>query len=125
MRFRKFSVALTAAFGGYMLSLTLMVVFMAIMKDKVWLQWVLKIGTPVTFGLLTLLMEEGIIMFITSFVGSYMLIRGVSFYAGGFPYETQFTEMLNANAVNWESFSKAFYGYLAGIITLTILSLYF
>ena len=41
MRIRKVAVALTAAFGGYMLSLTLIASFMAFMKEKVWLQYLL------------------------------------------------------------------------------------
>ena len=125
MRIRRVAVALTAAFGGYMLALTLLAAFMAFMKEKIWQQYLLKISIPVVFGLCTLLMEETIVMFITSFIGSYLLIRGISFYAGGFPVETQFAEMLNKNVINWHSFQKGFYGYLAGIVTLTILSLYF
>ena len=101
MKIRKIAVALTAAFGGYMLSLTIIAAFMGLMQKKLWLQYLLKIGVPVVFGGLTFLMEDGIVMFITSFVGSYLLIRGISFYAGGFPVETQFAEMLNKNVINW------------------------
>lgn len=125
MRARKIAVALTAAFGGYMLALTLLTAFMAWVQAEVWQQNLLKIGLPVIFGLLALQIEETIVMLITSFIGSYLLIRGISFYAGGFPVETQFAEMLNKDAVDWHSFKKGFYGYLAGIVTLTVLSLHF
>jgi len=64
-------------------------------------------------------------MFITSFAGSYFIIRGISLYAGGFPNEVDLSNDISSGGVDWNSFNKAFYGYLAGIVVLTGLSFYF
>lgn len=69
--------------------------------------------------------EKITIMFVTAFVGSYFVIRGISLYAGGFPNEIDLTEDVANGEIDWKSFGKAFYGYLAGIVILSGLSFYF
>lgn len=56
----------------------------------------------------------------TSFIGSYFVIRGISFYAGGFPSETQLHSMVKDKIIDWDTFPKIFFAYLAGIVILTI-----
>ena len=85
MKYKKVAIAIMAGFGGALLAATCTITF--IIKNKAaW--WCMVIGAGILFGLLTLVIEEYIIMFCTSFIGSYFLIRGISLYAGGFPYET-------------------------------------
>jgi len=67
--------------------------------------------------------EKLIIIAATSFMGSYFVIRGISQYAGGFPNETSLKDELQSGALAWDTFPKAFYGYLAGIVVLTGISI--
>lgn len=65
-----------------------------------------------------------IIIFTTSFIGSYCFIRGISLFAGGFPDETTVIDMRNkgedeqlSDLLTWQV-----YVYLAAILILTVLS---
>ena len=58
-------------------------------------------------------------------MGAYAIIRGISLYAGGFPNESELHQQIESGAIDWSTFNKAFYGYLAGIVVLTVLSFYF
>lgn len=86
VRYKRFAIAVMAAFGGSLIAATFTVTFV-INSKFFW--WLIVLTVGVLFGLLSLKFEDLIIMFCTSFIGSYLLIRGISLYAGGFPYETQ------------------------------------
>jgi len=64
-------------------------------------------------------------MIATAFLGSYMAIRGISFYAGGFPSETSIVHLMKSGHVTFKSFDKVFYAYLGGIIGLFVVALIF
>lgn len=49
-------------------------------------------------------------------IGSYLIWRGVSFYAGGFPNEFELSQMLGSGA--WSSVPWTFYIYL-GLMVAT------
>ena len=51
-----------------------------------------------------------------------MIIRGIAMYAGGYPNETELHAMAKDGFIDWSTFPKAFYGYLAGIVILSVLS---
>lgn len=74
-----------AGFGGALLASTFTITF-DIGSKFFW--WLLVLGVGALCGFLSLMLEELVVMFFTSFIGSYLLIRGISLYAGGFPYET-------------------------------------
>jgi hypothetical protein len=56
----------------------------------------------------------------TSFIGSFMTMKGIGIMAGGFPNIYALIHMIDAGA--WDSIPASFYGYLAGIIVLFIIS---
>jgi hypothetical protein len=85
VRFRKIAVAIMAGFGGALIAATFTITF--VIQSK-FLWWLLVLGVGIAFALISLKLEELILMFCTSFIGSYLSIRGISLYAGGFPYET-------------------------------------
>ena len=85
VRFRKIAVAVMAGFGGALIAATFTITFV-IQSKLLW--WLLVLGVGIAFGLVSMVLEELILMFCTSFIGSYLSIRGISLYAGGFPYET-------------------------------------
>ena len=65
------------------------------------------------------------IILMTSFIGSYKFIRGLSYFIGGFPKEAEQLRFLRLNDTIHPYFNKAYYGYFAGILILFGLSTYF
>lgn len=63
--------------------------------------------------------DKGII-FATSLIGSFFIMRGIGMYAGGFPNEYILMAMIRAGVMNY--IPSIFYAYLAGIIVLTAIA---
>jgi hypothetical protein len=59
----------------------------------------------------------------TAIVGSYAFIRGISFYAGGYPSELELIQIIKYDG--WGSIDKRFYGYMSGFILATIICIIF
>lgn len=121
MRLRKWGIAVVAAWGGVMLGFLITTAF--VVANQYAYYAIIIISGGVCFGL-ALKIETAVICGITSFVGGYCLVRGVSLYAGGFPAETQLHEEISSGAVDWQSFDKRFYIYLGAIAVATGLGFY-
>jgi len=121
-KYRKFGIAALSAWGGVIVGFVITNTFFITSAAA---YWCIVVGLGVVFGIVAFFAEKHVIIFVTSFVGAYALIRGISLYAGGFPNEIELHNEIEAGAVDWSSFNKGFYGYLAGIVILTVLSLYF
>jgi hypothetical protein len=119
---RKYGIAVLAGFGGAMLGLIITTTFV-VGSATAW--YGIVIGTAAVMACLAFYIEAQIIMLVTSFAGSYFVIRGISLYAGGFPSETELQKEIFSGAINWTTFDKTFYGYLVGIAVLTVLTFYF
>jgi len=122
VKFRKWGISILAGWGGVMVGFLITSTFI-ITKEAAY--WAVIIGCAAAFALTAFFVETAVIMFVTSFAGSYFLIRGISLYAGGFPNEIEIHKEFEAGAVTWSTFDKAFYGYMVGIVVLTGLSLYY
>lgn len=83
-RFRKLGLGLLACGGGVGLGFILTTTFMIANQ---YAYYITIIVCALVLGILTYYIQEGVIIGITSFLGSYSLIRGISLYAGGFPDE--------------------------------------
>lgn len=118
-KFRAIGLGLLAAWGGVCLGFLINTTFFV---SNTWAYWAIIVGCALVVGLLTFYVQEAVVMVITSFIGSYAVIRGISLYAGGFPPETQLHRMIKEGGLTWDDFPKAFFGYLAGILILSILS---
>merc|ERR1711957_97543 len=68
---------------------------------------------------------DGYIIFATSLNGTYMIIRGISFMAGGFPSETIVIDLIKREEDETLKalLTPAVYGYFAGWVILFVLSL--
>lgn len=64
-------------------------------------------------------------VFVTAFVGSYAIVRGVSLYLGGFPAESELHDQIQKGAVDWATFDKKFYYYLGAIGIMFLVSFYY
>ena len=121
VKFRKWGLSLLAAWGGVMLGFAITTAFFISSELA---QWGIWIGMGIVTFLITLYSEKRAIIVLTSFIGSYSLIRGISLYAGGFPSEFDLPDQIKAG-LDFNSFPKAFYGYMVGIIVLWVLSCWF
>ena len=88
-----------------------------------WLYLTVIIGFAVIGGLASWKRPDIVVRFGTAFIGSYMLVRGLSFWIGGFPSETElYQAYMNGQSVDY---TAAFYGYLAAIAIVGVLSYIF
>jgi len=71
------------------------------------------------FGYLAYKFDKHIIIYLTSFIGAYAFIRGISMFAGKFPNEVFLIQQLQNNAfdgLGWE-----FYVYMIAVFVLGVL----
>lgn len=92
---------------------------------NVYAYYAILIAGGVAMFFVAVKVEKTVVIILTAFIGSYALIRGISLYAGSFPSETELHNELEAGVVTWKTLPKAYYGYLAGIVVLTILTTLF
>lgn len=116
---RKWGIAIIGAFGGVMLGLLLTTVFGYAISSSVAYYGII-VGCGILAFVVAFFTEKFVLIICTSFIGSYFIIRGISMYAGGFPNEMSLHSMAQEGFVDWDTFPKVFYGYLAGILILWI-----
>jgi len=119
---RPLGLALLAACGGVALGFLLNVSFFI---QEPWQYYGIMAACAVILALLTYFLQETVVIFMTSLLGSYGIVRGVSLYAGGFPSELSLHNEIKNKTVDWNSFPKIFYAYLGGIVLLFVISAYF
>ena len=63
-----------------------------------------------------------IIIIATSFIGGYLVAKGISLYAGGFPDEKYMIDLISNGEMEefYELLTPALYGYLAGWLVLFV-----
>eukprot|EP00355_Strombidium_rassoulzadegani_P009221 CAMPEP_0168617554 /NCGR_PEP_ID=MMETSP0449_2-20121227/5601_1 /TAXON_ID=1082188 /ORGANISM="Strombidium rassoulzadegani, Strain ras09" /LENGTH=207 /DNA_ID=CAMNT_0008658371 /DNA_START=774 /DNA_END=1393 /DNA_ORIENTATION=+ len=74
-------------------------------------------------ALLTFKKREHVMILSTCVLGSYLIVRGVSLYAGGFPNEFEFTKEFDSGA--WTSLPWTFYVYLVMMVVMFVLGTYY
>ena len=67
-------------------------------KTTIIIIWVLSFITGLVISFFT---NKTMTMFITSFLGSYFIVRGITFYFGGFPNEIEILGEFTSHAVHW------------------------
>jgi len=90
------------AFGGYLLGSLLYTMFLHYIDNGA--TWVLYTTCGIlatVFGLLGLIIKNVVTIIVTSFIGSYLLIRTISIFAGGFPNEFILAEQIKMNNYNF------------------------
>ena len=115
---RKFGIGLLAACGG--IALGILICQMTAINNTIIYYAILgacAIGTCILVSFL----EKPLCIAITSFLGSYMLVRGVSLFAGGYPSEFQVAELIKQHIMPWTQY-KWFWAYLVAVLILSLLS---
>lgn len=121
-KYRKIGIAVFGAWGGVMLGLVITTAFAV---GNAWAYYITIIATAIICFLITYKVEAYAVIALTGFVGAYSLIRGISFFAGGFPNEADLRKQFASGAVDWSTFDKRFYIYLGAIIVTTIVGIMF
>ena len=111
--------AVLAGWGGFCLG---MMIYAACLYkldgNKQVLYWCFNIGMGVLCGILSIFLFYHAIIFATAIAGSYAFIRGISFYAGGYPSEFELIQIIKYDG--WGSIDPRFYGYFAGFVVTSI-----
>lgn len=119
LKIEKFGGALLAGWGGFCLGVLLNETVLYLANSAV-LFWCVNIGLAIIFAILGFVAFDHAIILATSFIGSYMTMRGIGIMAGGFPNEYVLINEIEAGA--FDNIDPVFYAYLAGIVIMTILA---
>lgn len=111
-KYRTIGVAALAAWGGVALGLLLTTTFFV---ENTYAKYGMIIGCAIILAFFAFKVEKLVVIAVTGFVGSYMIVRGISLYAGGFPNEMALGKEIEQGGISFDQFPKTFYGYLAGI----------
>jgi hypothetical protein len=85
-KYEKVDAALLGAWGGFTLGVLLNETVLYLVHSTA-LFWCVNIGLAVVGALVGFFAFNPVIMIGTAFIGSYLTMRGISLYAGGFPNE--------------------------------------
>jgi len=115
-KIRRLAIALIGAGGGVALGFLLTKVTTVNSGPG---YYCIIVGCALVAAVLTWFVEDYVIMVATALVGSYLFVRGISFYAGGFPNE------FDIGNIDILKAPPSFYGYMGGIIGMFIITLIF
>lgn len=118
-KLEKIGACLLCGWGGFCLGVLLNETVLYLASSAV-LFWCVNIGLAVIFGVLGFVLFNQAVMIATAFLGSYMTMRGIGLFAGGFPNEYALVNMIESGAIS--NIDPVFYAYLAGIFVMTILA---
>ena len=117
MKLERVGAAILAGWGGFLIGVMLneMVLYKA---ESQALFWCMSIGCALVAAGLSFCFFEHVLINMTAFGGAYMLIRGISFYAGGFPNEFTLADQLKAGDTS--AFTNWFYLYMVCILIVAV-----
>ena len=117
-KLQRLGAAIIAGWGGFVLGLLLNEVVLYLVKNT-WVFWCVCIGCALVAAVLVFVAYNHAIILATSLVGSYFFVRGISFYAGGFPDEYLLMKLIRNGVITSEPWT--FYVYMASILVATII----
>jgi len=117
-RFARVGATLIAVWGGFVLGMILNEAVLYMYTDEM-IFWIVCGASAFVFGVLVFIVYNHAVILCTSLVGSYLFVRGISFYAGGFPNEYLLIKQIKSGMLVSEPLS--FYFYLGGILLATII----
>jgi len=118
----KYAAAILAGWGGFLLGVMLNETVLWLAQAN-WLFWVVNIVSAIVFAILGFVFIDHAIVFATSFIGAYMMMKGIGIMAGGFPNIYVLIEMIRSGAL--DSIDPVFYAYMVGVIIMTIICIVF
>jgi hypothetical protein len=120
---KQIAMGIVGAIGGFFLGFLLYsLVFAMFIKSSTILLWLTLIAFSALGGFAIFKYQEEMELHVTVFIGAYLIIRGIAFFAGGYPDEAQtFYQLQKGNF----DLPFSFYLYVAGFIVLNILGTIF
>jgi len=110
--------------GGFFLGCFVYSFILAISGyEAFWLMICFAIGFMVAGGYLAIKRGKGVLIWATSFFGSYMFMRGWTYYFAGYPSEMQIYESLLQDGQDIE-LTNAFFAYMGVFAVAFIASIY-
>ena len=93
--------------------------------DAKMLYYITVIGCCILFALIALCVVKHVLIFGTSIIGGYLVIRGISFVVGNYPNESQLFDLIkHEECEQFENISNKYvYLYLGGWILLSIIGI--
>jgi hypothetical protein len=117
---QKLGAAVIAGWGGFLGGLIINTTFMFAAGSEA-IFWIINASCALAAAAMAFCFYFPVIITVTSFSGSYMFIRGISLFAGGYPNEfTLINELENGVIPNMDMW---FYLYLGFIVAFTILGM--
>ncbi len=110
--------SLVCGYGGFMLGVTINDMGLYIYHSQA-VFWCVNIGLAVAFAVLALLFFNQAVIISTAFTGSLFVMRAISILLGGFPLSFHLIGLVKAGVIT--NIDPTFYGYLAGMVVLTII----
>ena len=121
MKLERFGISLLSGWGGFLLGFFCFEMFLY-PTDSPAVFWIVSIVLAIGAGVFAWFNEKHVLINMTAFGGAYMLIRGISFYAGGYPNEFTLARQLKEG--NTEAFSNWFYLYMCFIAAVAVAGSY-
>jgi len=120
LRVLRFGIFLLAAWGGILLGQIIWTSFVYYTASPA-VYWICIIVFGALVGLLAMKMEELVLIWVTSFSGSFIFWRGIGMVAPGWPSNSELARLMKEKRI--QEVDPRFYGYLFGIVLLTIVGL--
>ena len=114
----KVAAVVLGAWAGYCLGMTINTSVLYLAEQDV-LFWCVNLGLALICGMLAILFFDPGVIVATSFVGAYLMMRGIGLMAGGFPNEYLLLSQIKSRTM--KKIDPVFYWYLAGLLIMTIL----
>ena len=117
--FLKLGTFVIGAWFGATLAMILFEMFVYKISSKEFVLWIMISLLGLIIGILALKFLKTILIIGTSFIGAFMVVRGVSFYIGGYPNEFELYNEIQVG--NIDNVPYTFYIYAAFIVILAVI----
>lgn len=119
--FLKIGVFLVGAWFGGTFASMLFEMFVYKLSSKGAVLWGMIIITGLVVGIISLKFLKAVMVVGTSFIGAFMIMRGLSFYLGGYPNEFELYNEIQVG--DYDNVPASFYVYALGIFILFVLGI--
>ena len=118
-KFIGIGIGVLGGFGGVSLGLLITSTFQF---QEEYMFWIIVIGCAAVFGLASLKFKDELMIFSTAILGSFLIVRGIGYYAGGYPDVFEVASLLKTGHFE---FPNTYYYYFGGNILLLLAGMYF
>jgi hypothetical protein len=118
-RFARVGATLIAIWGGFIVGLIINESVLYLLEGSL-VFWVVCASCAAVLGVLVFVTYNHAVILSTSLIGSYLFVRGISLYAGGYPNEYLLINEIK-NGIIQPAERRSLYFYIAGILASTVI----